>query len=167
MVNYDNAKIYKIQCNETGETYYGSTVQALSKRKSVHKDRAKHPSLGLTSTPIINRGNWNMCLVESYPCKSKEELFARERHYIETCPCVNKIINNRDIAEKKERKAARDQAYREGPNREAILEKKREDSKAYHQKHEPIQCGCGSTFFQRGRNRHLKTEKHKDYLATE
>ena len=162
MVNYEDAKIYKIQCNETGEIYYGSTVQALSKRKSVHKDRSKHPELGLTSTPIIKRGNWTMSLVESYPCKNKEELFAKERYYIDTYPCVNKLTNNKDENERKERKAARDKAYREGPLRETILEKKREDNKVRRDIQKPITCECGSVFLERGRNRHLKTKKHQE-----
>ena len=38
MTNYLNGKIYKIVCNETNLTYYGSTVQTLKKRLSQHKE---------------------------------------------------------------------------------------------------------------------------------
>ena len=36
MVNYENAKIYRLVCSETGEQYIGSTNQQLAKRKHQH-----------------------------------------------------------------------------------------------------------------------------------
>ena len=38
MVNYQNAKIYRIVCNVTGKQYIGSTVSNLSTRLSQHKN---------------------------------------------------------------------------------------------------------------------------------
>ena len=37
MVNYKNGKIYKIECNETGEVYYGSTTRKLCDRMTDHR----------------------------------------------------------------------------------------------------------------------------------
>lgn len=47
-----------------------------------------------TSYKVIEKGNYyDIVLIEKYPCNSKEELHARERHYSQTIPCVNKINN--------------------------------------------------------------------------
>ena len=36
-----------------------------------------------------------MFFLEAHPCKSKDELKARERYYIERLDCINKNILNR------------------------------------------------------------------------
>ena len=45
----------------------------------------------VTSFKIIEQGNYDIVLIEKYPCNSKEELHARESYYSQTIPCVNKI----------------------------------------------------------------------------
>jgi hypothetical protein len=94
-MDYANGRIYKI----TGEgmTYYGSTTQALSKRMYCHKQ------LTCSSKIIMETGEAIIVLVELFPCKSKEELFSRERWFIENNECVNKLIPNRTQTEKKEK----------------------------------------------------------------
>ena len=52
-----------------------------------------------SSKEIIELGNYDICLVETYPCKSKEELHMRERFYIEQNECVNKNIPTRSAKE--------------------------------------------------------------------
>jgi predicted GIY-YIG superfamily endonuclease len=99
MVNYENAKIYKIVCNITGKVYIGSTTKRhLSGRLTQHVYDAKR-NINITSKQIILNGDYDIVLIELYPCKSKDELRARERHYIETMECVNKCIPNRTKAE--------------------------------------------------------------------
>ena len=49
----------------------------------------------VTSFTIIEGGNFDIILLENHSCKNKYELQARERHYIETIECVNKVIPNR------------------------------------------------------------------------
>ncbi len=39
MPDYQKGKIYKIVCDETNLTYYGSTVQPLAKRLSQQKEQ--------------------------------------------------------------------------------------------------------------------------------
>jgi len=126
MVNYNNGKIYKIVCNETGEVYYGCTTQKLSKRRGCHKASAKDKIY--SSHIIINRGNWVMSLIENYPCSSKEELQARENEYILNNPCVNKIRSYNTPEErelKKEQLREYHKEYRK-ENREYILQQKRD-----------------------------------------
>ena len=134
MPDYQNSKIYRIVCNITGDTYYGSTTQPLCNRKLKHKN----PISRCVSKQIIERGNWSIVLVESFPCNGKEELLMKERYYIEHNECIN--LCKRPIISEKEKKEYRHQNYsenreiqlaqmkarREGEQRDEILAKKRE-----------------------------------------
>jgi hypothetical protein len=85
-IDYTKGKIYKIMCNETGEQYFGSTVQSLNKRIAEHRAKKNECS----SKQIIDRGNYQIILCENFACNNKEELLARERKWIDENECVNK-----------------------------------------------------------------------------
>jgi hypothetical protein len=53
----------------------------------------------MTSFQILEKNNYDYSLVEAYACKSKDELHARERFYIEKNECVNKIVPTRSRKE--------------------------------------------------------------------
>ena len=91
MVNYYNGKIYRIVCNETGKQYIGSTTSSLSTRLCQHKKYFKDGKSG-TSREVLKNNNYNIILIEDYPCERKEQLLQQERYYIETMDCVNKNI---------------------------------------------------------------------------
>ena len=100
MPNYQQGKIYQIVCLTTGDKYIGSTTQkTLAERLSGHVHDFKRWKIGkvnfVTSFPIIEQGNYQIELLESSPCNSKDELNARESHYIRTIKCVNKRIETR------------------------------------------------------------------------
>ena len=95
MVNYANSKIYKITCNVTGLTYYGSTVNPISKRMGVHRSNFKYDTGSCKSTLVLVGGDYDYALVEKFPCDDKTELHKRERFYIETNECVNKQVPTR------------------------------------------------------------------------
>jgi predicted GIY-YIG superfamily endonuclease len=90
-MKYEKGKIYKLVDNTNGNIYIGSTIQSLSKRKSQHKEIKNK----CKSKLIINNGDYDIILIENYPCSSKEELFARERYFIENIECINKMIPGR------------------------------------------------------------------------
>ena len=95
MVNYQNAKIYKIVNDELNFTYYGSTCNTLTKRLSGHKSDYLR---GKTCSSLIlfqTETKPKIFLVEKFPCKDKSELHQRERFYIENNECINKVIPNR------------------------------------------------------------------------
>ena len=95
MPDYNNGKIYRIVCDITGETYYGSTTyKYLSSRLAKHRSTTT-----CKSKQIIERGNYSIVLVEEYPCENKEQLNKRERYYIENNECVNKYIPTRTKSE--------------------------------------------------------------------
>ena len=122
MPNYANGKIYKI-VGDDGSTYYGSTTRSLEERKGEHK-RCKTT---MAYYKIISKMDWEMILIENYPCESRKELERREGTYIRENPCVNRVHIGR----------TRDTYYQD--NREEILgirkkyyEHNREAIQAYH-----------------------------------
>ena len=114
MPDYKNGKIYKIVDNTSDMVYIGSTCQTLAQRLAKHRSsyaswlRDKKTENGLSSFKIIANGDYDIILIEYYPCESKEELHSRERYWIESFECVNKIRPTR----------TRKEYYEE--NREAI-----------------------------------------------
>ncbi len=96
MVNYQLGKIYKIVDNTNGDIYIGSTCEPnLARRLATHMSNYKHKRRNITSFQIFANNNYNIVLIELYPCNSKDELHARERIYIESLKCVNKCIPTR------------------------------------------------------------------------
>jgi hypothetical protein len=101
MPNYQDAKIYKLYSilpDGTNINYYGATTKDLRVRLSDHIYDYKR-NRSITSKHIIEAGNYNIMLIESYPCCTKEELSTREQFYILNNDCVNKVIPLRTQAQ--------------------------------------------------------------------
>ena len=85
-INYQNALIYKIVCKDLDmkECYVGSTTD-FRKRKSHHKSACNKENYNLYKFIRGNGGwdNWDMVLIEKYPCDDRLELLKRERYWIE------------------------------------------------------------------------------------
>ena len=92
-MNYNNGKIYKIVDNTNGNIYIGSTIQTLKERLR------KHHRLNCSSREIIRNGDYDIILIEDYPCESEEELKLRERYFIENNDCVNILLPGRSLKE--------------------------------------------------------------------
>jgi hypothetical protein len=153
--DYANGKIYRIVCNVTGLTYIGSTTQTLAQRLTQHRsyyksllanpDKKKRmPS----SWKVIESDDYDIVLIESCKCETKDELHRRERHYIETMDCVNNNVPARAKVESQG-------AYYES-NRGVILEKKKLKT----------ECGCGKTYTHGSTSRHLKSNKHRKWVQS-
>ena len=97
MRDYSKNKNYKLHCKKTGKDYYGHTTLTLKRRLSLHVKVAKKQEC--TSYHIIDGGDYEIVLLEDYPCKNKKEAHARERWWIENHPCVNKVIPGRTKSE--------------------------------------------------------------------
>ena len=87
MPNYQLGKIYKIIDNTSDQLYIGSTCEpTLARRLAGHVRDHRRYSLDpksqsfITSFSIIANNNYDIVLIESYPCNSKDELQARERY---------------------------------------------------------------------------------------
>jgi hypothetical protein len=101
MSNYKDAKIYKLySILPDGNTinYYGATSKSLKARLSGHIYDYKR-NRGITSKHIIEAGNYNITLIESYPCFTRKELSIREQFYIINNDCVNKRVPLRTLKE--------------------------------------------------------------------
>ena len=95
MPDYKNGKIYQLVCNETNEVYIGSTVQDLEVRLTRHKT----PTNNCYSKQIIDRGNYYIELLETYPCNNEYELNRKEGEYQRAIECINHDIAGRTDAE--------------------------------------------------------------------
>jgi hypothetical protein len=94
---YQNGKIYRIHCNITGKDYIGSTIYTLAKRLGDHIANYRRwldgKSNRVSSFEILQCGDYEIILIEDYPCKSKLELLKRERYWCTRMDCVNKVKN--------------------------------------------------------------------------
>jgi hypothetical protein len=125
MPDYKDSKIYKITCNVSGLTYYGSTTQSISKRMGQHRSDFKKNRGVCTSKLVLAGGNYDYCLVEKCPCDDKSELHRRERFYIETNECVNSLIPGRTPKENIEYQKEYQKEYR-AENKEISIEYQKE-----------------------------------------
>ena len=126
-------KIYKVVCNLTGEIYIGSCEnQTLGHRLSRHERKRD-----CAVSQILDRGDYQIKLIENYPCDTKEELLWRERYWFELIPCVN---IRRPIVTKEEEK---------------------EKDKQYEKKHR-----VRRNKYQVDRNHYLKSWGFNNYLGT-
>ena len=135
MPDYAKSKIYKIVCNITGLVYIGSTSQTLNQRLQEHKRQYKYYMneyyLYVSSFKIIENQNYDIILIEDFPCERKEQLHARERYWIENIECVNMRIPTRTDKEYREDNKEIIKQYNQ-ENKEKIKERNknyREDNK--------------------------------------
>jgi hypothetical protein len=199
MVNYNNGKIYKIVCNTTGDIYIGSTTkdkvsQRLAQHVQEYKVSKKNKRTKTTSYSIIDNGNYDIYLVELFPCNSKDELTAREgeiiKEYNLNCKCINKVIegrtkqqyriDNKDTIKDREKKYKTDnkekikeqmKQYRID-NRDKIRktykiykENNKETFKIHSEKaKDKFMCDCGGSYTRSHMQRHFTTSKHQNYL---
>lgn len=175
MVNYQLGKIYKLVCNDTGMTYYGSTAQStLAKRLGQHRDHYKGYKKGMcsnyTAFKILENGNYDMILVEDYPCERKEQLHTRERWYIENNDCINKFVPCRTQKEYREKNKEKYIEYIKKyyeDNKEKVNEKDKKyyqdnKEKVLEKMREKIRCDCCNCEINRGSwSAHTRTKKHQ------
>jgi len=109
-MKYLNGKIYKLIDNTNGNIYIGSTCAPLKERLQGHKDsynrNKKKDGKGNVSYNIIKNNDYRIELLENFPCKSRQELFSKEREYIENNKCINikrPIITHQELLDKRKK----------------------------------------------------------------
>jgi len=172
MPDYQKGKIYKIVSPHTDKIYIGSTTkQYLSQRLALHKGEFKNWQLGkatkVMSFDLIQLGDVEIILLETYPCNSKDELTSRERHWYD----LNKelaVNKNRPSFTLEEKKKEQKEYYQN--NYEYIQEKNkkyREKNKETIKEYSLIKydCECGSNDISYAhKKRHNRSDKHQTYL---
>ena len=176
MVNYQLGKIYKIVDNTNGNIYIGSTCEpTLARRLSTHMQDYKRYLIGKkpsnTACQIFANNDYNIILIESFPCNSKDELHAKERYYIESIKCVNKQFPGRTQQEYHElHKETLTEYYKQYriDNKELIKQTKQN----YYLKNKEIimeknkkkvLCSCGK-YRDLHKTRHEQTKFHQNYI---
>jgi hypothetical protein len=163
MVNYNNAKLYKIIDNTTDNIYIGSTCEpTLARRLAGHVSKYKRYLQGksieyVTSFKILENEDYDIVLICNYPCRNKDELHQLERRYIEDNICVNKCIPTRTQKEyHQNNKVQRNQQIKEyhQKNKEKIHKRK-------NQKHD---CCCGGNYTSASKARHCRTKQHVTFM---
>lgn len=96
MPNYGNGKTYFIW-NTTApvyKLYIGSTVSTLKHRLTQHEYEFEHQRNQCESHRLLAMGNYDIQLLENYPCENKQQLEDREAEYIiaNWDSCVNKQV---------------------------------------------------------------------------
>ena len=178
MVDYKEGKIYRLVCNTTGQQYIGSTTQILSQRLGGHKAGYKRfvegkSTMKVSSFNILCENNFKMILIEEYPCENKNQLERRERDFIETMVCVNKL---KPAQTKEERKEQTQKYYQENKDeiqkyKQKHYQENKERKQKYYQENKEknialTKCECGGQYQHIGKSIHFKTLKHKNWLAT-
>tara|TARA_B110001452_G_scaffold187421_1_gene157795 strand:- start:549 stop:1262 length:714 start_codon:yes stop_codon:yes gene_type:complete len=121
-MTYEIGHIYAIwDCEDHNLIYYGSTNMIFEERMKRHKARNNDCS----SKQVIERGNYEYAILESYENIDEYDLVERERWYILNKVCVNKNIPHRTKAEyyqdNKEKFAKQSKEYRQN-NKEKFAE---------------------------------------------
>tara|TARA_R110000822_G_scaffold264909_2_gene388933 strand:+ start:2637 stop:3188 length:552 start_codon:yes stop_codon:yes gene_type:complete len=158
VTDYSKGKIYKIVCNITGDIYIGSTKEKylsrrLQRHKYHYKDFLKGKGEKVASFSILEKDNFEIILIETYPCDSKYELESRERYWIENTKCLNINIPTRTRKEKRE---AEPEITKE---KDKIMYEKRA-----HLGKVKILCECGALISKNCMSKHKKRDIHLNNL---
>jgi hypothetical protein len=190
-IDYSKGKIYKIVDLASNECYIGSTCEpTLARRLAGHVRNFKDYKNGkyqyVTSFKIIEKGNYDIQLIENYSCENKDELHAREGHFIKQMECVNKLVPGRTKKQYYEDNVDKIKQYYKN-NKEIILEKRKqyceenqEYLKEWHKQYrkdnidkvkekqnQVMQCDCGKTYTRANKNKHVKTNHHLSFIANQ
>lgn len=152
---YLDGKIYKLICKKEKLIYIGSTTRTLNSRLSEHKQLKK--SNTCVSKKIIENGNYEIILLEMFPCMCKRELEQREQEWMNEFDCINlqkSYISKDEIKEYKKE----------------YYEKNKEKLKNYREKNtekinEKFECECGGKYTYKHKSTHFKSMKHIDYIS--
>ena len=96
-IDYSKSQVYRIVCKNPKITdcYIGITTNLTHMRSNHHRDsKQDNPKLNQKLYRFIREnGGWSnfqLILIESYPCQNKEELIMKLREYIEN---LNPTLN--------------------------------------------------------------------------
>lgn len=161
---------YRIVCNDTDMKYcYVGSTKNFTRRKCEHKTRCKTHDFKIYQVIRENGGwsNWSMIKIEDTDYESKLDSHKRERELLEQFGNgMNTTIPSRNWEEECQKEYYKQ--YRED-NKEQITEIKKqyyEQNKEHiaEQSKQKFTCECGSKYRHTSKSRHLKTQRHKNFL---
>jgi hypothetical protein len=98
---------------------------------------------------MLENGDYNIILVETYPCNSKDELLARERYWSDKIVCVNKC------------KAGLYNELGHVQYHRQYDKQYRDSNKA--KRSELYPCECGGCYTYTHKSQHMNTTRHMEY----
>jgi hypothetical protein len=193
-IDYSKAIVYMLCCKDPSipEIYIGSTTN-FTKRKNLHKRDCNNPTRKAYNYCVYqfirDHGgfeNWQMILVEKYPCTDKLELLKRERELTVERGATLNMVHNQGIIQELGRSGYRKQyhlKYYEQKKDDILTkrkeyyennkDKKSEYNKDYSQKNKEkiaqqksikFHCGCGASCRYGEKARHYKSQKHQRWF---
>ena len=197
--DFSKGLIYKLCCLDPNvkEIYVGSSTNFVERKKG-HKDCCNNPNCKQYNYKVYqhirangNWDNWNMVLIEFYPCDNNLELGRREDYWKQELqaslnsqsPPMYETKQEYYQAHREQRVEYMKEYYEE--NREKLKEymkehyetnkeKFREQHKEYRVSNkeqiaekmkQKITCECGRVICRYGKGRHQKSQYHQNYLA--
>lgn len=195
-IDYSNTIIYKLCCKnpEIKDIYVGHTTDFI-RRKNRHKyscntecDKSYNFNVYKFIRDNGNWDNWEMIMVEQYPCENRFSAEQRERHWLETLNAnLNCVIPSRTYDEwyeiNKNKLSEKNKIYR-SENKQEISEQRKiyyyenrseilKKMKNYNEKNkdelnkkrnEKIICECGCETVRSNISKHKKTNKHLELM---
>ena len=172
-MKYEIGHIYVIwDCEDHNLVYYGSTNMIFEERMKRHKNQGNKCS----SKQVIERGNYEYTILETYENIDEYDLVERERWYILNKVCVNQVVPHRTKAEwyqdnkekikeyyqdNKEKIAERHKEYRQN-NKEKLKEQKKQNYEQNRDKisqinKQKVRCPyCDKEMIKASLTRHIK-----------
>ena len=147
MIDYSQAKIYKITNDYNDQVYIGCTCDTLVKRFSYHKkDITRNRNINRPLYQLMNEigfERFRIQLICNCPCEDKYQLKQKEGEYIRMMGTLNVYIAG-NIAPRDEKRD------------------KTEDRINY--KKEKVECDCGCMIRRSDISTHWKTKKHQQIM---
>jgi hypothetical protein len=170
MPDYSKTIIYKLCCKnlDVKEIYVGSTCN-FTRRKNAHKTDSSNLNSIKYNTKVYkfirdngNFQNWEMIMVEEYPCENKMQKLKRERYWCEEL----KSELNSDVPGRSDKESVK---FYQTKNKDAINQKRRESreknkeySKEYRENNPEKVKQQRKKYYEKNKHK-LDKEKLKEY----
>ncbi len=182
-IDYAKNFNYKIVCKDLTitDSYAGSSTnwpkRKNSHKTSCHNEKSKKYNLKVYQFIRAHGGwkNWEMILIEYFPCKTQPESARRERYWTEKIKAtLNCNVQGRTKPEyyqdNKEQKAEQNAVYYVD-HKEQIAQQQAEYYEANKEtmlakKAVKFTCVCGCIMPKSSKYQHLKSKKHLLYMTT-
>lgn len=183
MSEYKNGKVYKIIHNQSDIVYIGSTLNRLNDRFYNHKKDYENGKVLSIYKYFTKYGieNFKIILIKEYRVVDRKHLLMYEQLWMNKIKNINIIKSFQPLF--KERNKENKKIYRK-ENKEKIEQKdiiyrnNHKDKKAAYDKeyreknkekineylHQTYDCDCGSIISINKKSRHLKSNKHINYI---
>ena len=166
MTDYSKSKIYQIKNVLDDDIYVGSTTEPLAIRMTKHRHGAqRNPCTLHTKMRELGPKAFFIELIEEYPCTSKQELNAREGHFIKERGTLNDKVAGRSPGEYyndfKPQRLAYAAQYRAAHDRKTYDAQYRAEhkDKKKEQANVKVECDkCGKCILKYNLARHNRTQ---------